>query len=93
MNGTSKGSTINQPNWSYNLDDKYNKYSSLTYFGLQGRIAYDFNLSKSIVISPQYLYYFGISDEFIEFPKETKSIRHYFCVGIKKDFCKKKFSK
>jgi len=81
--GTSSGWTMNQPNWSYNLQDKYNRYSSSTYFGFQGRIAYDFKISKSIWITPQYLYYFGLSNEFVEFPEETKSIRHYICIGIK----------
>jgi hypothetical protein len=84
--GTSSGWNMNQPNWSYNLHDKYNQYSSNTYFGFQGRIAYDFKLSKSIWISPQYLYYFGLSNEFVEFPEETKAMRHYLCIGLKKDF-------
>jgi len=83
FSGTSSGWTMNQPNWSYNIQDKYNKYSSTTYFGFQGRISYDFKISKSIWISPQYLYYFGLSNEFVEFPKNTKSMRHYFCIGIK----------
>jgi hypothetical protein len=86
FNGTSSGWIMNQPNWSYNLQDKYNQYSSATYFGFQGRIAYDFKLSKLIWISPQYIYYFGLSNEFVEFPEDTKSMRHYFCIGIKKKF-------
>lgn len=84
--GTSSGWAMDQPNWSYNLEDKYSQYSSKIYFGLQGRVAYDFKLAKSICISPQYLYYFGLSNEFVEFPKETKAMRHYFCVGLKKKF-------
>ena len=84
FNGTSGGWAMEQPNWSYNLQDKYNRYSSLTYFGFQGRIAYDFKISKSIWISPQYLYYFGLSNEFVESPEDTKSMRNYFCIGIKK---------
>jgi len=86
FNGTSSGWIMNQPNWSYNLQDKYDHYSSKVYFGLQGRIAYDFNLSKSIWISLQYMYYFGLSNEFVEFPNETKSMRHYLSIGLKKKF-------
>lgn len=86
FNGTSSGWILYQPNWSYTLQDKYDRYSATTYFGLQGRIACDFNLSKSICVTPQYLYYFGLSDEFVEFPEETKSMRHHLCVGIKKRF-------
>jgi hypothetical protein len=82
--GTSNGWTMNQPNWNYNLHDKFNKFSSSTYYGFQGRIAYNFKLSKSLWISSQYLYYFGLSNEFIEFPEDTKAMRHYFCIGIKK---------
>ncbi len=81
--GTISGWTTYQPNWSYNLQDKYNRYSSSIYFGLQGRIAYNFKISKSIRISPQYLYYFGLSKEFVEFPEVTKSMRHYICIGLK----------
>ncbi|HYX09502.1 MAG TPA: hypothetical protein VE912_22420, partial [Bacteroidales bacterium] len=63
---------------------KYKKFSSSTYFGFQGRIAYDFKFSESFWISPQYLYYFGLSNEFVDFPENTKSMRHYICIGIKK---------
>jgi hypothetical protein len=30
------------------------------------------------------MYYFGLSNEFIEFPRYTKSMRPNFCIGIKK---------
>ena len=84
-NGSITGWQMNQPNYNYILQEKYNQYNSLTYFGLQGRVGYDFYFSKSIVISPQYLYYFGLSNEFIQFPENTKSMKHYFCLGIKKN--------
>ncbi|MEA3448769.1 MAG: hypothetical protein U9Q98_10055 [Bacteroidota bacterium] len=28
--------------------------------------------------------YYGISSEFAEFPEATKSIRHYFCIGLQR---------
>jgi hypothetical protein len=82
--GTCSAFSIGQYSWSSSLQEKYKHYSSLTYFGLKGRISYDFNLSKLIMISPEYMYYFGLSNEFVEFPTDTKSMRHYFCIGIKK---------
>ena len=85
-NGITSGWLLGQPSWNYNLKDKYSRYCSNTSFGFQGRIAYDFKLSNSIWISPQYLYYFGVTNEFVEFPEETKSMRHYFCIGLKKKF-------
>jgi hypothetical protein len=82
--GTSSGWILGEPDWSYDLNDKYDKYSAKTYFGLRSRIAYDFNISDNLAISPQYSYYFGLSKEFDEFPEATKSMRHYFCIGIKR---------
>ncbi|MEX1192499.1 MAG: hypothetical protein WEA99_11040 [Brumimicrobium sp.] len=82
--GTNSGWLMGQSNWSYNLNDKYERYSSKTYFGLRGRVAYDFNISDKLAISPQYSYYFGFSNEFDEFPKVTKSMRHYFCIGLQR---------
>ena len=82
FNGTESGWQMGEADWSYNLIDKYNRYSAKTNFGLRGRIAYDFNISDELAISPQYSYYFGLSNEFEEFPQETKSMRHYFCIGF-----------
>jgi len=82
--GTSSGWLMGNPDWSYDLNDKYDKFNSKTYFGLRGRIAYDFNISDKLAISPQYSYYFGLVKEFDEFPEETKSMRHYFCIGLQR---------
>ena len=82
--GTISGWTIEPSNWSSNVEDYYSEYNRKSYIGLKGRIAYDFKLSKSIMISPQYSYYFGLSNEFLELPKEAKSMRHYLCISIKK---------
>jgi len=81
---TTSGWKLTQPAWNSNLQDKYNRYSSLTYWGLQDKVAYNFKLTKSVYISPQYLYYFGLTKEFVEFPDFTLSMRHYLCLGIKK---------
>ena len=82
--GTTSGWSMGQPGWSYDLNDKYDRFSSKIYFGLRGRIAYDFNLSDNLAISPQYSYYFGLSDEFVEFPEKTKSMRHYLSIGLQR---------
>ena len=81
--GTSSGWIMGQP-WSYELNEEYESFSSKTNFGLRGRIAYDFNLTDKLAISPQYSYYFGLSNEFDVFPKATKSMRHYFSIGIQR---------
>lgn len=84
FSGTSSGWLTGHPNWSYDLIDKYDRYNSRFYLGLSGRIAYDFYISDNLAISPQYSYYFGLSNEFDEFPDETKSMRHYFCIGLQR---------
>jgi len=84
FSGTSSGWIMAEPDWSYELNDKYDRFSSKTYIGLRGRIAYDFNISDKLAISPQYSYYLGLSNEFDEFPESTKSMRHYFCIGIQR---------
>jgi hypothetical protein len=82
--GTTSGWLMGEPDWSFELNDKYERFSAKTYFGLRGRIAYDVNLSDRLSVSPQYSYYFGLSPEFAEFPDATKSMKHYFCIGIKR---------
>jgi len=82
IKGTASGWSISNPSWSYDLSEKYTRYSSLTNFGLKGRIAYDISLSDILVISPQYSFYYGLLNEFDEFPKETKSMRQYICIGV-----------
>jgi len=84
LSGTISGWVLGQPNWGYDLNENYNRLSSMAYFGLRGRIAYDFNISDKLAISPQYSYYLGLSDEFHEYAKATKSMRHYFCIGIQR---------
>ncbi len=84
---TTGGWLMGQPDWRDNLQDKYSRYSSLIYYGLRGKISYDYLLTQSIFISPQFSYYLGLStefNEFNEFPKQTKSMRYAFGIGIKK---------
>lgn len=84
FSGVRYGWMIGEPDWSANLEDSYDKYSATNYFGLRVRLAYDINITEEIIVSPQYSFYRGFSSEFIEFPRETRSNRHYFCIGIQK---------
>ncbi len=83
FNGTQKGWMLGQPSWSSNLQDEYEEFSAKYAVGIQGRIAYDFVLTKSIRISPQYLYYFEFSKAFKQFPTSTKAMRHFLGFGVK----------
>ncbi len=68
-------------NTGNSLDLQGRKFNSPHYFGLQGRLKYDFTLSKRVAIYPQHAFYMGLVEEFNDFPKDTKSIRHYFGIG------------
>ncbi len=82
--GTSGGWQAGEPNVNIDLNEKYDRFSSWMYIGISARIAYDIKIAENWAISPQYSYYLGLSNEFIEFPEFTKSMRHYFCIGIQK---------
>lgn len=85
IKGTSRSWGVNNPNGSIeDINDKYKRYSAIIHFGLKGRIAYDFNISDKLILSPQYSYYFGLLSEFDELPRQTKSMRHYFGIGLQR---------
>lgn len=75
---------IDEPNWSFDLEEQTGHFSSKIYIGLRGRVAYDFNISENWAFSPQYSFYFGLTKEFDEFPETTKSMKHYFCIGLQR---------
>jgi hypothetical protein len=83
-NGTLSGWIYKQSSWSHDLHDEFDHFSKSIYIGAKGRIAYDIYLSKTIILTPQYAFYYGITNEFQQVPTETKSYRHYLCIGIKK---------
>ena len=82
--GTMSGYLLGQGAWSEDIKDKYDTFNNNFYVGLKGRLAYGINIGKDLFLTPQYQFYFGLSNEFIQFPKDTKSMRHYFGVGIEK---------
>jgi len=66
------------------VNDLYDSYHSMYYFGISIRVAYDIPLSEDFYLVPQYSLYVGLSNEFIEFPKTTKSLRNMLGIGIKR---------
>ena len=84
--GTISGHMIGELPYSDDINERYSSFNSLIYVGVRGRIAYDLKISKSLVISPQYSYYLGLSNEFKYFPDFVKSKQHHICIGIEKTF-------
>lgn len=84
FSGKTSGWTMNQIDESYDLEEKYDRYNALGYFALTARLAYVIPLTNTISITPQYSYHLGLSSEFSEFPEASKSMKNYFCFGIKK---------
>lgn len=66
------------------LAEEYESFSSNWNFGIQARIGYDFYLSETLVLSPIYSFYLGMSDEFSDIVSDTKLMRHYLCIAIEK---------
>lgn len=82
--GTRSGWAMNQPAWSYELEEMYEEYSSYMSFGISARLAYNLRIDETFSLSPQYSFYFGLVNEFGRFPEATKSMRHFLGLGIKK---------
>ena len=66
------------------LMEKYPHYSRRIYLGFGANLSYDWPISPSLVVAPYYTYYFGLSNEFREFPNITKAMRHTVGVALKK---------
>lgn len=82
INGIRKGWLAGE-NYSNTIQEQYKQYSSTTTIALCARLAYSFKLNESILILPQYGFYYGLKGEFQEFPKGTKSIRNFIGIGVK----------
>jgi len=80
--GTYTNWNMGSPDQITDLQDKYDSYSAGFYVGLQGRIGYEIKLSDRLFVVPQYVFYFGLSKEFKEFPEQAKSMRHYLNIGL-----------
>jgi hypothetical protein len=84
ITGTKEYWEMGQIVWIKDLNDIYERYSARTYFGLRGRIAYNIGISDNWAMLPQYSYYFGLSHEFDDPPELTRSMRHFFCIGLQR---------
>lgn len=82
--GTTSGWSMGTNGYSYDLSDEHKRYNAKAYFGLRGRVAYDFKVSEKMAISPQYSYYFELTKEFDEFPEFSKSMRHFIGIGVQR---------
>ena len=81
--GSRSGYLTGQPSWNDDLEKTFNQFNSSITAGLVGRISYDIQINESLALTPQYVFYYGVSSEFKEFPKETKSLRNLISIGIK----------
>lgn len=73
-------------NDSFTYDGKVDDFNSTGYFGLSNRLAYNLNINEKITLTPQYLLYSGLSDEFTFQNWTTISIRHLIGLGVKYHF-------
>jgi len=84
FSGTYTNWTFGMPDRTMDIEDVYNSFSASFQYGLRMRVAYDIPLSGSVNISPQYVFHYGLSNEFKEFPQTTKAMRHYLLIGLEK---------
>lgn len=84
FSGEYNGWSITDGTFSGSLNEKYNSYSTSFTFGIQSLINYRFRVSNSFELVPQYSFYLGLSKELTNFPESTKSMRHYFLLGLRK---------
>lgn len=84
FSGDYNGWIMGQGESSGRIEDKYDSYSSNITFGIQSLINYRIPISYGLEIVPQYSFYFGLSKELKEKPREMKSNRHYFLLGLRK---------
>ena len=52
------------------------------FWGICGRISYDFKINENWFIAPQYRFYFGLSEEFNDVEAKIKSMRQSLEIGI-----------
>lgn len=58
------------------------RFNARFYAGACGRLAYEIHWSEHIIISPQYSFHLGLTQEFEDYSTETKSMRHFFGLGV-----------
>ena len=71
--------------YHYEIALKYANYSTKLNLGLRILVSYDFPIDKNHFITPQYSFHLGLTNEFENFIVDTRSIRHFIGIGIKKN--------
>lgn len=69
------GNTIDFKNKSPDILKEYN-------FGILGRLSYNIRFYKKWYLVPEYNYYWGLTNEFVNFNAKVKSKRNYFMIGV-----------
>lgn len=91
FSGTESGFNPYNPGYKFDLTEKYNRLSTKATIGLKVRLAYDFYLSKTLAICPEYMSFVSLSPEFEVGPaSNVKTFRQFACIGIRKKLNRKK---
>ena len=67
-----------------NFSEKFPSFSEKLAYGVEGRLAYDIQLSNTLILSPQYSFYLGLAHETRKLPKDARSVRHMVGIGLQK---------
>lgn len=73
---------IGPDSFSKNLTDYPYSIHKGFFFGVCGKIGYDFLMPANWTLSPQYKFYYGLTEEFKNTDFNTKSLRHYILIGM-----------
>jgi hypothetical protein len=87
--GSSSFSVFGIPPTNHNLSDPAVRFNKTGYLGLVSRVAYQTQISPKLDLNAQINSYFGLGNEFIIFPKYTKSMRCSVGLGLKYKFIRK----
>ncbi|MEM9545380.1 MAG: hypothetical protein AAGA77_05380 [Bacteroidota bacterium] len=69
---------------SEDLSEKYRSFSRSFIFGMKCIISKDIKISNDLALCPHYAFGIGLINEFKNFPRSTKSTRHFWGIGLKK---------
>lgn len=74
--------TLFVPSSIQDIRTLYPNYMNKMHMGIRGRIAYIIKISEKYNLIPQYSFYFGMLNEFAQFPHQIKSMRHHVALGL-----------
>lgn len=76
------------PPTSYEMNEKYNRVSEKTTFGVQLGIAYPISIGETWIIRPQYNLYIGLNDELDVAPTRNSVFRNFVGIGVSRNLRK-----